>query len=71
MENVQKNARLDYCVLIQVGKAKKQCIGCMACVNACMQKAKVAKVNPIVKLVMKIILRQASRERKEPLILVA
>jgi hypothetical protein len=36
-----------------------------------MQKAKVAKVNPIVKLVMKIILRQASRERKEPLILVA
>jgi ferredoxin len=52
-------------------KAKQQCIGCMACVNACMQKAKVTKVNPIVKLIMKIILRRASRERKEPLILLA
>lgn len=48
-------------------EARKQCIGCMACVRTCPQKAKVAKVNPIVKLVMKIILRQASRERKEPL----
>ncbi|MBU1247666.1 MAG: 4Fe-4S binding protein, partial [Proteobacteria bacterium] len=35
-------------------EAKEQCIGCMACVHTCMQKAKVAKVNLIVKLVMKI-----------------
>jgi ferredoxin len=51
--------------------AKKQCIGCMACVNICMQKAKVAKVNPIVKMVIKQILGKASRERKEPLVIVA
>ena len=47
--------------------AKNQCIGCMACVNSCMKKAKVAKANPIVKMVMNSILRHASRERKEPL----
>jgi ferredoxin len=50
-------------------EAKKQCIGCMACVKICIQKAKVAKVNPIVKLVIKQILRRASKERKEPLII--
>jgi Fe-S-cluster-containing dehydrogenase component len=52
-------------------EAKKQCIGCMACSSICMQHAKVAKVNPIVKLVIKQILRKASRERKEPLVIVA
>jgi len=52
-------------------EAKKQCIGCMACVNICMQKAKAVKVNPIVKWVIKQILRKASRERKEPLVIVA
>lgn len=51
--------------------AKKRCIGCMACVYHCSKKAKIAKVNPIVKLIMKIILKQAARERKEPLILVS
>jgi ferredoxin len=52
-------------------EAKKQCIGCMACSRICMQHAKVAKVNPIVKLVIKQILRKASRARKEPLVIVA
>jgi len=52
-------------------EAKKKCIGCMACVYVCMQKAKVAKVNPIVKFVIKQILGKASRERKEPLTIVA
>ncbi len=51
-------------------KLKKQCIGCMACVRTCKLKAKVAKVNPVVKIVMKRILGQASRERKEPLTIV-
>ena len=51
--------------------AKNQCIGCMACVKSCMEKARVAKANPIVKVVMNSILRQASRERKEPLTIVA
>ncbi len=52
-------------------EAKKQCIGCMACSRICMQHAKVAKVNLIVKLAIKQILRKASRERKEPLVIVA
>ncbi len=52
-------------------QAQKKCIGCMACVNVCMQKAKVARVNPFIKLVMKLILGKASRERKEPLTIYA
>ncbi len=52
-------------------EAKKHCIGCMVCVNICIQKAKIAKVNLIVKFVIKQILRKASRERKEPLVIVA
>jgi ferredoxin len=51
-------------------EAQKKCIGCMACVNTCMQQAKVAKVNPFLKLVIKLILGKASRERKEPLTIV-
>ena len=50
--------------------AKKQCIGCMACVKSCKQKARVAKTNPIVKMVIYSILRQASKERKEPIIVI-
>jgi ferredoxin len=52
-------------------ESKKKCIGCMACSRICMQHAKVAKINPIVELVIKQILRKASRERKEPLVIVA
>ena len=47
--------------------AEKQCIGCMACVFNCMNKARVAKPNVILKLVMNIILKRASVERQEPL----
>ena len=50
--------------------AKRQCIDCMACVQNCTQKAKVAKVNLIVKMIMKRIFRKALRERKEPLTIV-
>jgi len=50
--------------------AKKQCIGCMACVRSCKQKARVAKTNPIVKMVIYSILRQASKDRKEPIIII-
>ncbi len=49
--------------------SKKLCIGCMACVKSCKTKARVNKVNPIVKLVVKTILKKASRERKEPLMI--
>jgi ferredoxin len=50
--------------------AKKQCTGCMACVRNCEQKARAAKANPIVKMVMSTILREASRRRKEPAFIV-
>ncbi|MCK7505251.1 MAG: hypothetical protein MZV70_15015 [Desulfobacterales bacterium] len=74
VENVQKNVRPDCCVpdtgryLNPKAKERVRMGLCIACVKACTQKAKVVKVNPIVKLVMKKILGQASRERKEPLI---
>ncbi len=45
---------------------KKICLGCMACVNHCKPAARIAKVNPIIKLMMKSVLGPASRERKEP-----
>ena len=46
--------------------AEDRCIGCMACVFNCTQKARIAKANAIMKLAMKYILRKASMERKEP-----
>ena len=51
-------------------EAKRKCIGCMACVRNCKPKARAAKANPIVKVAMKRILGQASKERKEPVIIV-
>jgi Pyruvate/2-oxoacid:ferredoxin oxidoreductase delta subunit len=50
--------------------AKKRCTGCMACVRNCEHEARVTKANPIVKMVMTGILRQASKERKEPVVIV-
>jgi ferredoxin len=47
-------------------EAKKQCLGCMACVFNCVNKARVAKPNVILKLAMKIILKRASIDRQEP-----
>lgn len=52
-------------------EAKELCIGCMACVKNCVQQAKKAKVNLIVKIIMKMIFKKALRERKEPLTIVA
>ncbi len=46
--------------------AKKICLGCMACVNNCKSEARIAKVNPIIKIMMNRVLGPASRERKEP-----
>ncbi|MGB7053790.1 MAG: 4Fe-4S dicluster domain-containing protein [bacterium] len=48
-------------------EAEKQCIGCMACVFSCNNKARVAKANVILKLAMNMILKRASVERQEPL----
>jgi ferredoxin len=47
---------------------KKICIGCMACVRNCKSEARLSKANPIVRIMMKSILGQASRERKEPFV---
>ena len=47
--------------------AGKQCLGCMACVTNCMDKARVAKPNLIEKLILNVILKRASKERQEPL----
>ena len=47
---------------------KKNCIGCMACVNNYKSEARVSKANPIVRIMMNRVLGQASRERKEPFI---
>ena len=46
--------------------AKKNCIGCMACVKNCKPKARFLKVNPLLHMVINRILGQASIERKEP-----
>jgi Pyruvate/2-oxoacid:ferredoxin oxidoreductase delta subunit len=51
--------------------AAEQCQGCMACVTHCSQYARIAKPNMVLKLVMKTILKKASRERQEPLTIVA
>ncbi len=45
---------------------KNNCVGCMACVNNCKSEARIAKVNPIIRIMMKRVLGPASRERKEP-----
>jgi ferredoxin len=49
--------------------AEERCIGCMACVFHCPEKARIAKANALMKLAMKYILRKAARERSEPLML--
>jgi len=49
---------------------KKNCIGCMACVNNCKLGARILKVNPIVRIVINKILGQASIERKEPFMII-
>lgn len=47
---------------------KKNCIGCMACAKNCESEARIAKVNPIIQIMMNRVLGQASRERKEPVV---
>ncbi len=50
-------------------KAKDLCIGCMACVYSCKKKAKVAKPDFIMAFIMKTILKKASKQRLEPLVI--
>jgi len=48
-------------------EAKKQCIGCMACVSNCKSKARTVKANFGMRLVLKYILKKAAVQRQEPL----
>jgi len=48
--------------------AEALCIGCMACVFHCRQKARVVRASAPMALVIKYILRKAAKERREPLI---
>jgi Pyruvate/2-oxoacid:ferredoxin oxidoreductase delta subunit/protein involved in ribonucleotide reduction len=47
--------------------AMKQCIGCMACVSSCKDKARTVKANFGMRLVLKYILKKAAIQRQEPL----
>jgi len=49
-------------------QVKKNCIGCMACAKNCESGARILKANPIVRIIMNSVLGQASRERKEPFV---
>lgn len=51
-------------------EAKKQCIGCMACVSSCKNKARFVKVNFGMRLILKHILIKASVQRQEPLTII-
>ena len=48
-------------------EAKKLCLGCMACVRQCSKNARIAKPNLIDKLLIKYVLKGASRNRLEPI----
>jgi Pyruvate/2-oxoacid:ferredoxin oxidoreductase delta subunit len=48
-------------------EAMKQCIGCMACVSSCKDKARFVTANFGMRLVLKYILKKASVQRQEPL----
>lgn len=50
-------------------KDEDRCIGCMACVFNCDQKARIAKAGVIMKLSMQYILRKAAVEYQEPLMI--
>ena len=48
-------------------EAKKQCIGCMACVASCREKARYAGTNFGMRFILKHVLKKASVQRQEPL----
>mgnify|MGYP000091373727 CR=1 FL=1 len=52
-------------------EAKKQCIGCMACVQVCANSARILKPDFVNKFIVKYVLRNASKSRVEPLTIFA
>jgi ferredoxin len=47
-----------------------QCIGCMACVSGCKNKARFVRTNFIMRFILKHILKKASTQRQEPLTII-
>ena len=50
-------------------QSKNLCLGCMACVRCCPSEARINRVNPLVKLMMKQILKKATTRRQEPILI--
>lgn len=50
---------------------RKRCIGCVACVRACPNEARVVIPHPVMNMLMKIVLGLAIRKRRAPLTLLA
>ena len=48
-------------------ESMKQCIGCMACVSGCKEKARFVRPNFGMRFILKTILKKASVQRQEPL----
>lgn len=48
-------------------EAMKKCIGCMACVSNCKDKARIVRANLGMRLILKYILKKAAVQRQEPL----
>jgi Pyruvate/2-oxoacid:ferredoxin oxidoreductase delta subunit len=48
-------------------EAMKKCIGCMACVSNCKDKARFVRANLGMRLILKYILKKAAVQRQEPL----
>jgi Pyruvate/2-oxoacid:ferredoxin oxidoreductase delta subunit/flavodoxin len=48
----------------------KQCIGCMACVSGCNNKARFVRANIGMRFILKNILKKASVQRQEPLTII-
>jgi Pyruvate/2-oxoacid:ferredoxin oxidoreductase delta subunit/flavodoxin len=48
-------------------EAKNLCLGCMACVRQCSKNARIAKPNFIDRFLIKYVLKDASRNRLEPI----
>jgi len=48
-------------------EAMKKCIGCMACVSSCKDKARIVRANLGMRLILKYILKKAAVQRQEPL----
>lgn len=52
-------------------ETEKSCVGCMACVRKCPTEARTSKVNPMIRIVMRQMFKEASMNRKEPFTIIS